>query len=85
MGPVKRRLPKITLKDLDWKLMALLAVLIVITFGDDFVLPVIGELLDPPELIVDAIVAYLLGKSSLSRAIVREEGEVVPGKVVDKQ
>ena len=80
-----KKLPKITLKDLDWKLVALLGVLLVITFGDDFVLPIIGELLDPAELVVDVIVAYLLGKRSLEAAIRRDAGEIIEGKVVEKK
>ncbi len=78
----KRMLPKITLKDLDWKLVALLGLLLIITWGDD--ITVIGELFDPVELVIDVIVAYMLGKKALEAAIHREEGEVVPGKVVEK-
>lgn len=78
-----KKLPKITLKDLDWKLVVLLAILLTITWGDD--ITGIGELFDPVELVVDAIVAYMLGKSALERAITRETGTVVEGKVVEKK
>lgn len=79
-----RKLPKVTLSDFDWLLVGLLAVLVIVTFADDFLLPVVGELLDPVELVLDVIVAYVLGKRTLGRAIAREEGDVVSGKIVEK-
>lgn len=83
MGGSVRKLPKITLQDLDWKMVALLAVMLMVTWGDD--ITGIGELFDPVELVVDAIVAYMLGKRTLERAIERDPGVVVEGKVVDKK
>ena len=76
-------MPKITLQDLDWKMVLLLAVLLAITWGDD--ITGIGELFDPVELVIDSIVAYMLGKRALEAAIARESGTVVEGKVVEKK
>lgn len=77
---MSRRFPKIRLRDLDWKMTILLSVLLLVTWGDDFLLPVIGEMIDPIELVIDALVAYTVGKRAARRAIERE-GTTVEGKV----
>lgn len=79
----KRKMPKVKFRDLDWKLVILLIVLGAFTFLDDLFIPVIGELLDPVEITIDMIAAYLVGKRTLRKAMEREEGEVVPGRVVE--
>lgn len=80
MSRTPRKLPKIRLGDLDWKIVIVLIVLCVVTFADD--VTGIGELLDPGEILVDVIVAYMLGKKAMGRAADREaEDEVVKGRV----
>ena len=80
--PLARLLPQVKLRDLDWKWMVLLLGFMVITLGDDFVLPVFGTLLDFFELPVDVIVAMILSRNTLHRAAKRE-ALTVQGKVVD--
>jgi len=80
--PLARLLPQVKLRDLDWKWMVLLVVLMIITLGDDFVLPVFGTLLDFFELPVDVIVAMILSRNTLHRAAKREA--MVTGRVVDE-
>ena len=79
--PLARLLPQVKLRDLDWKWMVLLVVLMIITLGDDFVLPVFGTLLDFFELPVDVIVAMILSRNTLHRAAKRE-ALTVTGHVV---
>ena len=79
--PLARLLPQVKLRDLDWKWMVLLVGLMIITLGDDFVLPVFGTLLDFFELPVDVIVAMILSRNTLHRAAKRE-AMTVTGRVV---
>ncbi len=76
-----KRFPGIKLRDLDWKMTILLAVLLLVTWGDDFT--VIGELIDPIELVVDALVAYSVGKRA-ARAAIEREGTTIKGNVVEE-
>ena len=79
---MSRPFPKIRLRDLDWKLTLLLAILLVVTWGDD--ITIIGQIIDPIELVVDALVAYTVGKRAARKAMERE-GATVPGKVVESR
>ena len=79
-GVVQRVLPKVKLRDVDWKWAVLLVVALFLTTADDFT--GIGVLLDVFELPVDAIIAMILSRNSIRRAVERE-GVTVQGKVVD--
>lgn len=76
---LKRVLPKVKLKDIDWKWAVLLAFLMFVTIGDD--LTGIGELLDVFELPIDVLVAMILSRNSIRRAAEREN-VTVQGTVV---
>lgn len=77
---VTRALPKVKLRDIDWKWAVLLVVMLFVTTADDFT--GIGVLLDVFELPLDAVVAMILSRNSIRRAVERE-GITVQGKVVD--
>ena len=73
------KLPKVKLKDMDWKWFILLLVLMFVTVADDPT--VVGELMDPIELPIDAIVAWILGRKMSQNAAARE-GVIVEGRVI---
>ena len=75
-----RVLPKVKLRDVDWKWAVLLVFLLFVTTADD--VTGIGVLLDVIELPIDAVVAMILSRNSIRRAVERE-GVTVEGKVVD--
>lgn len=81
---IGRVLPKVKLRDLDVKWLFLLGILMTITLGDDFVLPVLGTFLDFVELPVDVIVAMILSRNTLHRAAKRE-ATTVQGRVVSDE
>ena len=78
---LKRVLPQVKLRDLDVKWLLLLGFMMMVTLGDDFVLPVVGTLLDFVELPLDVVVAMILSRNSIHRAAKRE-AETVQGRVV---
>lgn len=73
------KLPKVKLKDLDWKWALLLVFMMFITVADDPT--VIGEVLDPIEIPLDALVAMILQRKAMQRAAERE-GVIIEGRVV---
>ena len=82
MSETKKPRAKISLRDLDWKILVVLLFMMFITPVDDFLLPIIGELLDPVEILANVLLAFGLGRRAMARAAERE-GVVVEGKVVD--
>ena len=75
----KRKLPKIRLQDLSKTKLLVLVVMIAVTWLDD---PTgIGELIDPFEIAMDALMAYWIGTGATASALERED-TVVEGKVV---
>ncbi len=74
-----RKLPKIRLQDLSMPKLVVLIAMIAVTWLDDPT--VIGEMIDPFEIAMDALMAFWIGKGATVKAIEREE-TVVEGKVV---
>ena len=81
---IRRLLPKLKLIDVDWKWLFLLGGLMLFTLGDDYLLPIFGQLLDVVELPIDVIVAMILSRNTIKRAAKREaeEATTVQGRVV---
>ena len=81
---LRRLLPKMKLIDVDWKWLFLLGFLMTFTLGDDYLVPILGQLLDVVELPIDVIVAMILSRNSIRRAAKREaeEATTVQGRVV---
>ena len=75
-------LPRVKLKDLDFKWACLLVVLLVITMADD--VTGVGWLLDAVELPVDVVVGMILQRRTLQRAAKREAA-TVQGRVVEPE
>ncbi len=59
-------------RDLDPKTLIALLFLSVVTVSDDLLLPVVGELLDPVEILADVLLAFALGTGAARRAAKRE-------------
>ena len=74
-----RRLPRVRLRDLSKPKLFALFVMIAITWLDDPT--VIGQVIDPIEISLDALMAYWIGKGATVKAMEREDA-VVEGKVV---
>lgn len=74
-----RRFPKIRLQDLSWPKIVVLIAMIFVTWLDDAT--IIGEVIDPFEIAMDALMAFWIGKRATVKAMERE-GMVVEGKVV---
>lgn len=82
---LRRLLPKMKLVDIDWKWLFLLGFLMTVTLGDDYLVPILGQLLDVVELPIDVIVAMILSRNTIKRAAKREadESTTVQGRVVN--
>ena len=75
----RRRLPKIRLQDLSMPKLVVLIAMIAVTWLDDAT--IIGEVIDPFEIAMDALMAFWIGKGATVKAMEREDA-VVEGKVV---
>ena len=79
MTTPRRKLPKIRLQDLSWPKLIVLVAMIFVTWADDAT--IIGEVIDPFEIAMDALMAFWIGKGATVKAMERED-TVVEGKVV---